>query len=293
MPCLDPPPSHDLTISIVSFNTRDLLERTLRAALADTRGLKAEIIVVDNHSHDGSGEMVRDRFPAVRLIVNADNFFFTAAHNQAMELSRGRHVLILNSDVEIHAGTLPTLVDYLDTHPEVGIATTKMVFPDGRLQRNCSRFASFASLLLDYTFLGFMLASRHQRIREHFWYADWDRLSEREVDVAPGSFLMVRRSAIEAAGKFDERLRLYFGEDDWCQRIQQAGFKIIYLPTGKAIHPEGASVHQVKRLARRIYFEDMRIYASKYFGPWRAWWLWLLTRPTYWAMVLKTILQGN
>lgn len=283
----------DLSISIVSFNTRDLLERTTQAALADMDGLEGEIIIADNASTDGSQLMVRKRFPSVRLIVNAGNRFFATANNQAVAASRGRYVLILNSDVELRPGTLPALVKYLDTHPNVGAATARVYFPDGRLQLNCARFSSYAQMLLDYTFWGIIQAGRRRRMRDESWYAGWDRLTEREIDVAPDSFLMVRRQAIEAVGGFDERLRLYFTEDDWCWRIKQAGFRIMYVPVGKAVHPESASVIQVKPLARRIYFEDMITYASKYFGRWRAWWLWLFTRPTYWGMALAGKLRGE
>lgn len=284
---------YDLSISIVSFNTRDLLERAIRAALADTQGLNAEILVVDNASSDGSAAMVREKFRTVRLISNEVNRFFTAAHNQAIALSAGRYILILNSDVEIHRGTLPAMVKYLDAHPEAGLATTKLLFPAGSVQRNCAQFTSYTLMLLDYTFLGSVQRSQRQQIRRAIWYADWDRLTEREVDVIPGSFMLARREAIEATRGFDEQLRLYFGEDDLCQRIQRAGFRILYLPIGGATHPEGASVKQVRQLAKRIYFEDMIVYARKYFGFWRAGWLWLLTRPTLWGMSLKMVIQND
>ncbi|PWT93983.1 MAG: hypothetical protein C5B54_00875 [Acidobacteria bacterium] len=283
----------DLSISIVSFNTCDLLERTICAVLADTQELNAEIIVVDNASTDGSAAMVTKRFPCVTLITNSQNRFFTAAHNQAAALSRGRYVLILNSDVEIQAGTLPAMVHYLDTHKDVGLVTGRLFFPDGQIQQNCARFSSYTSMIFDYTFWGLFQRSRHQKMRRSTWYADWDRQTEREVDVAPGSFLMIRRELFITTGRFDESLRLYFAEDDLCWRIKQKGFKIMYIPIGGAIHPEGASVQQVPSLARRIYFGDMIRYAEKYFGMWRARWLWLLTRPTYWGITLKADLRNR
>jgi hypothetical protein len=276
---------------IVSFNTCALLERTIRAALADTRELKAEIIVVDNASTDGSIAMVREKFPAVRQLVNATNRFYSAANNQAAALSRGRYRLILNSDAEIQTGTLPAMVSYLDIRPDVGLATAKMLFGDGQVQQNCARFTSYSSLLLEYTGWGVIQPRALQRMRKSDRYAGWDRLSEREIDVAPGSFLLVRREAFEAAGGFDERLRLYFTEDDVCRRIRQAGYKIMYLPVGGVIHPEGASAAKIRRLARRIFFEDMIVYTKKYFGRWRAVWLWLLTRPTLWGINLMESLR--
>ena len=269
-----------VSVCIVSFNTRELLGRSIHAALADCARLSAEIIVVDNGSRDGSAAMVRERFPSVRLIENSENRFYAAANNQAMGVSRGRHVLVLNSDAEVGAGTIPAMVAYLDAHPGVGAISAAMRFPDGRRQRNCARFVSFAQLLLQYTLLGLVFAGRRRRLVADLRYEDWDRASEREVDVVPGSLMMVRREAVAATAGFDERLRLYFTDDDWCWRIRQAGFRIVYVPLGATIHPEMSSARQVPRLARRLYFADMARYAQMRFGWWRALALRVLTWPT-------------
>jgi GT2 family glycosyltransferase len=274
------PAAISVSVCIVSFNTRELLGRSIHAALADCAGLGAEVIVVDNGSRDGSAAMVRERFPSVRLIENAENRFYAAANNQAMGVSRGRHVLVLNSDAEVGAGTIPAMVAYLDAHPGIGAISSAMRFPDGRGQRNCARFVSFAQLLLQYTLLGLVFAGWRRRVVAHLRYGDWDRASEQEVDVLPGSLMMVRREAVAATAGFDERLRLYFTDDDWCWRIRQAGFRIVYVPLGATIHPEMSSARQVPRLARRLYFEDMARYAQMRFGWWRALALRALTWPT-------------
>ncbi len=283
----------DLSICIVSFNTCGILERTLRAAQLDAAGLRSELIVVDNGSRDGSARMVRQQFPEARLIANEENRFFSAANNQAIDRSAGRYVLTLNSDADIHPGTLGGLIAYMDSHPAVGAATLRMFFADGRLQRNCARFLTFPYLLLENTLLGALFPRRRRRLREWTWYAEWDRASERPVDVAPGSFLLVRREAIAAVGAFDERLRLYFSDDDWCRRLQDGGFPVMYIPIGGVAHPEGASVRQIRRLARRIYFEDMSTYTAKHFGHGRALWLSLLSRPTRWGLSLAATLRGE
>lgn len=274
----------DLSICIVSFNTRETLERTLRAALADASGLKAEVIVVDNGSRDGTPRMIRDSFPSVELIPNPDNRFFTAGLNQALARARGRLALALNSDAEILPGTIPGLVAYLGSHPEVGAATTRMVFPDGRLQRNCSRFPTFVSLLLEHTLLGRILTGPRRRIHRWMWYDEWDRTTERAVEVAPGSFLLTRTELIRSLGALDERFRLYFSDDDWCRRLNAAGLQVIYSPRGGVVHPEGTSTRRIRPLAQQIFFEDMRAYAEKHFGKGRARILWLLSWPTRWGM---------
>jgi GT2 family glycosyltransferase len=179
-------------------------------------------------------------------------------------------------------GTLGPLVDYLRSHPDLGAVTTRMYDPDGGLQRNCSRFPAFRLLLLDYTFLGRLLGGQRRRLRQWAWYEGWDRTTERDVDVAPGSFLLARRAALGAVGGFDERFRLYFTEDDWCRRLRDAGYGVRYVPLGGVVHPEGTSVKTVPKMAHRIYFDDLDRFTAKYYGRPRATVLSILALPTRW-----------
>jgi GT2 family glycosyltransferase len=279
-------------VCVASFNTCDLLARCLRAVLDDTRECPVEIIVVDNASEDGSAAMIRSTFPTVLLIVNPENRLFSVAQNQASAASRGRYVLFLNADTEIRHGTLPSMLAYMDAHPRVGALSGPMYFPDGRLQHTCARFSSERLLVLQHTFVGLVWRGRRRREQAHCRYAGWDRRSERAVDVLPGSFILARREAIEAVGTFDARLRLYFSDEDWCRRVRQAGFEVVYAPLGAVTHVEGASSRQVPAMSRRMYFEDMRRYVEKYEGRRRARRLWVLTRPTYWAQCLAAVVRS-
>ena len=144
----------DLSVAIVNFNTRAILERTLAAVLADTSQMTAEVLVVDNASRDGSATMVRERFPAVTLLANTENRYYAAGNNQAMAASSGRYVLVLNPDAEPRPGTLPAMVAYLDRRLDVGALSVQMCFPDGRVQHNCARLPDYQRLLLEYTALG-------------------------------------------------------------------------------------------------------------------------------------------
>ncbi len=260
----------DLSIVVVSYNVRRLLEKTVEAALADSSTLDAEVIVIDNASIDGSADAIRARFPTATIVENPENRCYTAANNQGFASARGRFVLVLNPDAEVRPGTLPAMVGALEARPEVGLASCRMLWPDGRVQRNCCAERSFLSLVLDNTPLGLVLAPLRARIRSREWYAGWDRESEREVGVLPGSFLLARRGVLDTVGGFDERLRLYFAEDDWCGRVRRRGHGVRYLPVGGVIHPEAASVRQAPRRARRIYFEDLTRYTEIRFGRGRA-----------------------
>lgn len=283
----------DLSIVVVSFNTRESLERTLAAAFADCLPLAAEIIVVDNGSLDGSAAAVRERFPAARVVANGKNRFYTAANNQGFALARGRYVLVLNSDAEIGRDTLPAMVERLDALPQVGAASCRLTWPHGSVQRNCSAERSYLSLLLEHTVVGMLFAPIRARLRAREWYSTWDRESEREVGVLPGSFLVVRKQVLESVGGFDERLRLYFAEDEWCARIRSSGHGVRYLPIGAVVHPEGTSVRKMPRLARRIYFDDLGRYTEQRFGKRRACVLRALAWPLRLALDMSGRLRGE
>ena len=288
-----PGPPADLSVVVVSFNTRAALERTLAAAFADLDGLAAEVVVVDNGSADGSAAAARERFPEARVVENRENRFYTAANNQGFALARGRYLLVLNSDAVVGRGTFPAVVRAMDARPGVGIASCRLTWADGRVQRNASTERSYLALLLEHTLLGLLLAPLRDRLRAREWYADWDRESEREVGVLPGSFLLVRREVLEAVGGFDERLRLYFAEDEWCARIRGSGRGVRYLPVGAVVHPEGATVRQAPGAARRIYFEDLGAYVEGRFGKGRARLLRALSRPLRLGLDLAGRLRGE
>jgi GT2 family glycosyltransferase len=283
----------DVSVVLVNYNTREVLERTLAAVLADANAIAMEVIVVDNASADGSAAMVRDRFPSVRLIVNDTNRYYSAANNQGMRSSSGRHVLILNPDAEPRPGTLAAMVACMDEQPDIGALSVPMYFPGGVLQRNCARDPTRAVLLLDYTPVGLLLGPLRRRTLDRHWYGDWDRTNARDVDVLPGSCLMVRREALQRVGGFDERLLMYFAEDDWCRRIRQAGYRAAYRPVGGVVHPEGTSVRQVARHARRLYFADLVRYARTRHGGASAAILWVTTRPTLWALEMASVWRGR
>lgn len=276
-----------LSTVLCNYNTRDELARALESLLATQGDLDHEIIVVDNASHDGSADMVRARFPTVTLINAGANRWFSGGNNLGLRAARGEYALILNPDTVLLPGTLATLVGYLDGHPAVGAVTARMTFADGTLQRNCSRFTTFTDALLSYTLLGVLFPRWRARRRRAMWYEDWDRLSTRAVEVAPGSCLMARRAILARVDYFDERLRLFFTDDDLCRKIAGTGAAIHYVAEAMLIHDEHASLNQVPRLTQRIYWQDLLVYTRKYHGRAAARTLALLLIPTRLAMALK------
>ena len=283
----------DLSVVIVNYNTREPLRRCLTSLQTERGRLDVEVIVVDNGSRDGSAEMVRADFPDVHLIEPGRNTWFTGGNNLGLAAATGDYVLILNPDTVLHSGTLPAMVAYLRERPQVGAVACRQVFPNGQTIRNCSRAPRYLDLLLGYTLLGTLLAPWRKRRQARMWYADWDRLSTRAVEVIPDSSLMAPRALLQELGGFDEAFKLYFTEDDLCLRVWAEGRVVHFLAEVTLQHEEHASVSQVQRLASQAYFDDLIVYARKYYGRTAAWLLRALVAPTRRAMDLAHWLRSE
>ena len=251
----------DLSVVIVSYNVRELLERCLasvsskqysvfsKRTLAQSLNtehcpLSTEVFVVDNASHDGSAAMVRAKFPEVHLIENATNRGFAAANNQAFALTRGRYVLMLNPDTEVRAGALETLVAFMDAHPRAGACGGKLVYGDGTLQHSAFAFPSLAQIFLDFFPINWRLTeSRLNGRYPRAWYA---RGAPFRVDHPLGADFLVRRAAAEQVGWLDEQFFIYCEEIDWAMRLQRAGWEIWCVPQAEIVHYEAQSTRQFR-----------------------------------------------
>ena len=264
----------DLTIVIVSWNVRDLLRRCLSSVFEARRSAsgilepRAEVIVVDNASTDGSLEMVRSEFPQVRLLANPENRGFTAANNQGLALSQGRYLLLLNPDTEIVGDALATMLGFLETHPQVGALGPQLLYPDGSRQSSRRRFPTFATALVESTVVQEWWPDN--RILRRYYITDTPDDAVQPVDWVVGACLLVRREIYEQVGALDEGFFMYSEELDWCRRIKAAGWEIVYLPTATVIHHEGKSSEQVVP-ARHIYFQSSKVrYFRKHHGSFQA-----------------------
>ncbi len=286
--------SLDLSIVIVNYNTRDYLRACCASIEAQAGDLHLEIIVVDNDSQDGSADMLRVEFPRVRLIAPGVNTWFTGGNNLGVNYTQGDYVLLLNADTLIQPGMLPTMVDYLRAHPTVGAITCQQRSMDGNeVLRICSRGMQYRDLLLGYTFLGVIFASVRDGRRAQMWYADWGRDTDRAVEVLPGSCIMAPRDLLVKLDTFDERLKLYFPEDDLCRRMRLEGRDLHFVSAAVLLHEEHASTRQAQRLASRIYFDDLIAFTGKWYGSAAAWLLRLLVIPTRYGMDMAQRRRGE
>ncbi len=284
----------DLSVIIVNYNTRDYLRACLASIDAQSGDLAVEVIVVDNASQDGSPAMIRAEFPQVVLIEPGVNTWFTGGNNLGVERARGEFVLLLNADTLIQPGMLPTMIAYLRAHPHVGALTCQQrQLTDGSILRICSQVPQYLDLLLGYTFLGAIFSAWRDRRRARMWYADWARATTRAVEVIPGSCILAPRDLWLRLGGFDQRLKLYFPEDDLCQRILREGLEIHFTAEAVLRHEEHASTRQVQRLSSRVYFNDLIAFTRKWHGGFAALALAKLVIPTRAAMGIAQWIRGE
>ncbi|MEM7233132.1 MAG: glycosyltransferase family 2 protein [Planctomycetota bacterium] len=236
----------DVSVVIVSFNTKDLLRECLQT-LNDRAGkVSYETIVVDNASNDGSPQMVSEEFPDAVLIRSDTNLGFAGANNLAFKSARGRYVVLLNSDAFPEPEALERSVTYMDQDPSIGLGGARLVGRDGSWQPSARMFPS---LLNDFLTLSGLAA----KYPESKFFGRFDRTwanqdQSAEVDWVPGAYSIVRRDLLEKIGYFDENFFLYYEEVDLCRRIKKKGYTVQYWADVVVVHVGGESSRTVKRL---------------------------------------------
>ncbi len=255
----------DLSIIIVNYNVKEFLLNLLQSIRNAMNNFAVEIIVVDNASDDGSIELLKEKYPDVKLIVNEKNVGFGAANNQALQIARGKYFLLINPDTIIKENTLNEMISFFRRTPGAGIAGCKVLNPDGTLQLACRRgfpgpWTSFTKVMgLSRIFPNSKLFARYNLtyLNENQTY---------EVDAVSGAFMMMRRELYEKIGGFDQQFFMY-GEDlDLCYRSQKSGYKVYYLHTTEVIHFKGESTKRSSLDETKVFYNAMHLFVRKHFS---------------------------
>lgn len=251
-----------LSIVIVSWNTRELLERCLRTVFCEADSLPdstVEVFVVDNNSSDGSAHMVGTRYPQVHLLENSENLGFAAANNRAIRQSVGEYVLLLNPDTEVKPGALAELVTFMDGHPNCGAAGPRLLNGAGALQVSCYPFPTLAREIWRLMHLDTIHPYGTYRMTA------WPSGAARMTDTVQGACLMVRQTALEKIGLLDEAYFLYTEEVDLCYRIRQEGWDVFWVPGASVIHHGGQSTRLVASdMFLQLYSSKVRFFRKHY-----------------------------
>jgi len=252
-----------LSIVIVSFNTREDLERCIASLMAHPPSIPYEVIVVDNASSDGSVEAVRRRWPALRVIVQAQNAGFAVANNVGIRASSGSMVLLLNSDCLVPAGAIDGLAERLRAQPEAAVAGPRLVDAIGRTELSFGRMISPWAELRQKAIGKAYDRDLAQAVR----WLKAETSAERFVDWVSGAALLVYRADAEAAGLLDERYFLYTEDVDFCAAVRARGRKILFTPAVTITHLRGRSratapgaMHAAYRRSHLAFYEKHHPY---------------------------------
>jgi len=253
-----------LSVIIVSYNVKTLLKQALASLLVASEHIDTEFFVVDNASKDGTAEMLKANFKEVNLIANRQNVGFSVANNQAIELAKGEYILVINPDTITGEDTLLKAIDFLDQHPDGGSLGVRMLDGNGQFLPESKRglptpWVSFCRLSgLYYFFPKSKVFNRY--------YMGWvNEFETTPVDVLTGAFMLLRKTALNKVGVFDEHFFMYGEDVDLSYRLSLAGYKNYYYPEVSITHFKGQSTHKLSFRYIKSFYGSMFIFAKKYF----------------------------
>jgi GT2 family glycosyltransferase len=226
----------DVSIVIISWKMKALLQSCLRSIYKYASGVNLEIIVIDNYSQDGTSEMIVNEFPGVILIKNKVNRGVAPARNQGMAIAKGKYVLILDADVELIENTILKLYEFMESILDCGVVGSKLVSTERQLQFSCKRFPNLLSFI--FRRLEHFDVIKNSKTLRYHTMQDWDHKEIKEVDYLIGACQFIRAEVIKKIGMYDDKI-FYGPEDiDFCLRVWKTGFKVIYYPHTQIVHHE-------------------------------------------------------
>lgn len=255
----------ELSVVIVNYNVRYFIEQCLLSLRKAESDISLEIIVVDNASTDGSCQMIRQNFPEITLIENTKNVGFSKANNQAIKQAKGQYILLLNPDTVVPEDTLPKCLNFMNQHSEVGGLTVKMI--DGRgsyLPESKRGFPSPWTAF--YKIFGLTSLFPHSKIFGQYYLGHLNPNEQHEIEILPGAFMFLRKSALDKVGLLDEQFFMYGEDIDLSYRIIEAGYKNYYYPECKIIHYKGESTKKGSLNYVIVFYQAMIIFARKHFN---------------------------
>ncbi len=277
----------DLSILIISYNTRDLLLNALKAVRDVGCSRPYEVIVLDNASHDGSADAVAEHFPEVRLIRSEENLGFAKGNNVAAEQATGRWLLLLNPDTEVYPGALDAIVSFAEANPDGGVYGGRTFFPDGSLNI-ASCWGRITPWSLFCSAFGLTALMPKSSLFNPETLGGWPRDSVRHVDIITGCFLLIGRDLWVRLGGFDTRFWMYGEDADLCLRAARLGCRPMITPEARLMHIVGASSQSTAR--RTIMLHTGR--ASLVYTHWpRVWLPW--GRAMLWAWIVNRVVAAS
>lgn len=275
-----------LSVVIVNYNVRHFLEQCLHSVEKACENIESEIFVVDNNSKDDSCEMVEKLFPNIHLIANKDNPGFSIANNQAIKISKGEYVLLLNPDTIVAEDTFEQCIDFMDAKPKAGALGIKMVDGKGIFLPESKRGLPTPSVAF-YKIFGLSSIFKNSEKFGKYHLSYLHKNENHAIEVLAGAYMFMRKSALDKSGLLDETFFMYGEDIDLSYRIELAGYENYYFSDSQIIHYKGESTKKGSINYVFVFYEAMIIFAKKHFGKKNAFWFQMAI---YFAIYLRAFL---
>ena len=255
-----------ISVIIVNYNVKEYLAQLLLSLERALQTISHEIIIVDNHSIDGSVQFLKDKNFKVRIIENDENLGFGRANNQALKICKGKYVVLINPDTVVQEDTFSRMIDFFDNTPDASVATCKIIDPAGNFSVDCRHSIPTPSVAL-WKVLGLSKLFPKSRIfgQYNMTYLNSDQTYS--IPAISGSFMMMKKEVLDQVGLFDEQFFMYCEDIDLCHRITQAGFKIYYFPETQIIHYKGESTKKDNLDYVKTFNKSLYQFFQKYYAP--------------------------
>lgn len=253
-----------LSVIIVSYNVKNILEKCLYSVKQASEGIDPEILVVDNNSTDGSADMVAEKFPDVMLFRNTVNAGFSRANNQVLPYAKGKYILFLNPDTLVEKKTFSACIDFMEARPDAGAMGVKMNDGNGRFLPESKRSLP-SPLVAFYKISGLTGMFPRSKIFGRYYLGHLHRDKLHEIEVLTGAFFFARKEALDRSGWFDEDFFMYGEDIDLSLRILKSGYTIWYYPGTSITHYKGESTRKSSINYVLTFYRAMIIYAKKHF----------------------------
>ncbi|TKB97861.1 glycosyltransferase family 2 protein [Pedobacter cryophilus] len=253
-----------LSIIIVSYNVRDLLQQALDSLIDSAEGFEYEIFVVDNASKDQTVEMIEAKYPTIKLIANQKNIGFSKANNQAILMAKGEYILVINPDTITSADTIPKVLSFMDTKEQAGGLGVRMINAQGKYLKESKRglptpWAAFTK------FSGVSKVLPKSKFLNRYYMGWINEFETAEIEVLAGAFMLLRSKALKKTGLFDESFFMYGEDIDLSYRLTLAGYKNYYYSDTYIIHFKGQSTRKLSWRYIQSFYGAMYIFVRKYF----------------------------
>ncbi len=254
-----------LSVVIVNYNVEYFLEQCLHSVRRAMQGIEGEVYVVDNNSVDGSLKMLAQKFPEVKVIANKENVGFSRANNQAIRMSTGEYVLLLNPDTVVEDDTFSKCLAFMDSHPDAGGLGVKMVDGKGQFLPESKRGLP-TPMTAFYKMFGLCKLFPHSKRFARYYMGHLSDNETNEVEILAGAFMLMRKETLDKVGLLDETFFMYGEDIDLSYRITQGGYKNYYFPETRIIHYKGESTKKTSVNYVFVFYRAMEIFAKKHFG---------------------------